>query len=385
VLRVGGNSVDKTTWSPGGAGGTTGAIAKPDVDRLAAFAKATGWKVIYGVRFAGSTPATAADEAGYAASALGSQLAGFEIGNEPDLYASNGLEPTTFTYADFRSAWESYAAAILAKAPGSALTGPAASYSFAKWTIPFAADEASRLSLLTQHWYRANGKDPASTIDLLLSPDPTLATELHAIADAAAANHIVGGFRFAETNSFYNGGAPGISDGFGTALWVLDYLFTHARYGSRGVNLHGGNNGPGYTPIADAAGAVVGPRPEYYGLSLFARATPGDMVQATTSTTDPSLRAYAVTTPAGATNVIVVNASRTTAFAATIDLGVAPASAESLVLTAPSLDATTGITLGGVTLGPDGSGSPAATAVAVSGTKIMLSVPASSATLVTAK
>src|SRR5580704_13308209 len=90
VLRVGGNSVDTTTWQPTGPGdaGAAASITEADVDGLSALAKAAGWQVVYGVNMKTNTPAGAAAEAKYAAGSLGQSLYGFEIGNEVDLYKS---------------------------------------------------------------------------------------------------------------------------------------------------------------------------------------------------------------------------------------------------------------------------------------------------------
>ena len=97
----------------------------------------------------------------------------------------------------------------------------------------------------------ANGQATTSTIDLLLTPDTTLPPTLGKLAAAATASRIAQGYRLAEANSFYNGGAPNVSDAFGSALWAIDFLFTNAANGSSGVNFHGGGQGTGYTPIAD--------------------------------------------------------------------------------------------------------------------------------------
>jgi hypothetical protein len=94
LLRIGGNSVDKTTWSPNGAGRTSGHVAPSDIDALAGFLKATGWQVLYGTNLATSTPALAAAEIAYAVQSLGASLYGIEIGNEPDLYAGNYFAST---------------------------------------------------------------------------------------------------------------------------------------------------------------------------------------------------------------------------------------------------------------------------------------------------
>jgi hypothetical protein len=385
LLRIGGNSVDHTTWTPTGAGATKGTVSQPDVDGLAAFLRAANWKCLYGLNYASSTAAQAANEAAYVATSLGDRLYGFEIGNEPDVYAGNGDEAKTFTYADFRTGWESFEAAIAAAVPSATFTGPASASNYTTWTVPFAADEAKQIQLLTQHWYRANGALATSTIDLLLSPDPSLPTELAAIQTAAKGNKISGGYRFAETNSFYNGGAPGISDAYGAALWLLDYAFIQARYSSAGINLHGGGDGTGYTPIADSGSAVVGPRPEYYAMAMVAQAGPGTTVDATSTPAITNLRTHALLASDGSTRVLLINVDRNVPVHATVDLGVTAATATSLLLTAPTLDVTTGMTLGGATIGVDGTVAPTTSPVTVSGTTVTVDVPTGSALLIVAK
>ena len=54
LLRIGGNSVDETVWNAGGPGQTAGQVAPEDVDGLAAFLQATGWKCLYGVNLGGA-------------------------------------------------------------------------------------------------------------------------------------------------------------------------------------------------------------------------------------------------------------------------------------------------------------------------------------------
>src|ERR1700722_421586 len=47
LLRIGGNSVDESTWTPNGAGQTAGQTAPSDVDALAAFLASANWPVLY--------------------------------------------------------------------------------------------------------------------------------------------------------------------------------------------------------------------------------------------------------------------------------------------------------------------------------------------------
>jgi hypothetical protein len=386
VLRVGGNSVDRTTWTPSGAGLTAGQTARSDVDRLAGFARATGWRVIYGVSMVTATPAVAADEAAYAAGALGDHLLALEIGNEPDLYAKNGHRPATYTYADFRAEWETYAAAIRKRLPGAVLSGPASAYDVARYTVPFAANEAARIALLTQHYYLANGQDPGSTIDKLLAGDANLPAELARLDAAARGAHLASGFRLAEANSYYNGGSPNVSDSYASSLWVIEFLFALAAGGCNGVNLHGGGNGPGYTPIADQAGVVVGPRPEYYGVLLFDLAGPGRLVGATASGPAIALSVHAVDGADGSTAVVLVNKDPAQTLTATVDVARPVSAATQLALTGPALDSTSGLLLGGAAIGADGAWMPApAPPVPTSGTTAIVTVLPASAVLLRAR
>jgi hypothetical protein len=391
ILRVGGNSVDKTEWStfdggaPSGDAGPPPVITQAEVDGLAAFAKAADWKVIYAVNMKESTPSVAADEAAYASSALGSALYGFEIGNEVDLYTST-LQSPTWSYATFKTQWENYANAIRARVGATAtLTGPASAYKYTAFTVPFASDEAHSIELLTQHYYRASGKDPTSTIDLLLAPDPALIRMLDALAAAAHTNAIPNGYRLAECNSYYGGGAPGVSDAYGTALWAIDFLFTNAIHGASGVNFHTGGSGPGYTPIADAHGAVVEVRPELYGMLLFTLAGQGAIYK-TTNDLGASFSAYAVAASDGSTSVVLVNRDRTSTVHASVDAGAKVTTATAMALRGPALEATTGVTLGGASIDPTGAFTPAPDAqLPVAGKIVTVDVPPASALLVHAK
>jgi hypothetical protein len=387
VLRVGGNTVDETEWLPAieaGApepdAGIIAYVTPGEVSDLAAFLKAANWTIIYGVDMKASTPAAAADEAAYASSALGAQLYGFEIGNEPDLYKSTLLS-STWSYPIFKTQWEAFAAQIRTKTPDAPLTGPAASNEYEEYTVPFASAEASRIELLTEHYYRANGQAATSTLQLLLQPDPALIAMLQALETAATANHLP--YRIAECNSFYNGGAPGISDGYGTALWVLDYLFTTAEGGAVGVNFHGGGDSTGYTPIADQNGAVVEVRPEFYGMLLFTRAGTGPVLATTASAGALNFTAYAVKQADGSTQVVLVNKDPATTVHAVVDVGKTVGTANVLRLLGPSLGAVTGVTFAGSGIDPTGAWTPSSpVSLPVSGTTVTVDVPPASAALV---
>ncbi len=395
VLRVGGNSVDETKWDPTGTStndaGANDAITPAMVDDLAGFAKSANWTVIYGVNLKTSTPALAGQEALTASTALDTgagakSLYGFEIGNECDLYPAPGTDAAT-KYEDFIAKWESFASAIRTAVPGAPLTGPASASHYAEWTVPFAKSEASRIELLTQHYYRGNGQDATSTLEELLAPDPKLLLELQALDGAAKQNRIAKGYRMAETNSFYNGGRDGVSDAYGTALWAIDYLFTNAKYGSSGINFHAGGNGSGYTPIGDANGAVVAVRPEFYGMLLFTRAGTGAMYATDVANTSLNFTAYAVGQADGSTRVVAVNKDDAVTVHATIDIGKAVANADVQRLEGPDLADTGGpVTFGGASVTAAGVWQPKPpAALSASGNIVTVDVPPASAVLVQAK
>jgi hypothetical protein len=384
VLRVGGNSVDRSSWNGNSAGTSPpqSNTSQSDVDALAAFAKAAGWTILYGVNMKTSTPAYAADESSYASGQLGTSLYGLEIGNEPDLYGTS--------YGTFKSQWEKFAAAIRAGGAGSMvpLTGPASAYNYNVYTVPFAADEGNSIVLLTHHYYVGDGSQPTATLDKLLAPNPHLITVLKTLQSAATSNGIANGYRCAECNSYYNGGASGVSDRYGTALWGLDFLFTNAQYGSTGVNFEGGGNGTGYTPIADSNGVIQEARPLYYAMLLFSLAGTGPMVETQVGgLSSLNFTAYAVTPSDGSTRVVLINKDATTTVHATIDVGKTVAGATLTRLEAPALDATSdAIRIGGAQVTPLGSWTAGTAEVAcATGNMPTVDVAPGSAVLVRAK
>jgi hypothetical protein len=365
VLRIGGNSVDTTCW--GGISNKT-PITAAEVDAFAGFINAlpSNWQVVYGINMSVNSPTNCAAEAAYAQNALGSRLLGFEIGNECDLYSGNGIRSTNYTYAEFLQQWRALAAAITNSVPGWAitnggngwtLTGPATAGNTKGYTVPFAGDEAGVISLLTQHYYRANGQNTNSTLALLLQPDPKLPGTVSIVVQAAAEAKLPLGFRMDECGSFYNGGAPNVSDAYGTALWTLDFMFTIALNGGQGVNFHGGGDGPGYTPIADNGTTVVQARPEFYGLKLFSLLPqPEKVIPAVLSlSSNINFTAYGARLPSGEISAVLVNKETNDAVQVTINLGASVRAVGMTELTGPALDSTNDYTIGGATINVDGT------------------------------
>jgi hypothetical protein len=383
LLRIGGNSVDKTQWNATGAGRTASQVAPADIDALAGFLKATGWTVLYGVNLATSTPAAAAAEVAYAVQSLGSSLYAIEIGNECDLYGDTGSYfANNWTLQDFELLWGQFRTAILASAPNVVITGPASAGHITTWTVPFGQSVGKQeIALLTQHYYRGNGQSASSTDAELITADTALVTDLSQLNTGATQIGIP--FRLTETNSFYNGGASGVSNSYASSLWVIDHLFNTALGGGVGANFHGGGNGTGYTPIADSDGVVVEARPEYYGMKLFTLAGAGTLLGTTVSASSLNVTAYAVKSAAGGLNLIIVNKDSSQNLNLTVACGQAVTAATLLEMTGPALNATTGVMIQGAAIGQDGSFTPqSAYTLTASGTNVTCYVPALSAVLI---
>ena len=193
-----------------------------------------------------------------------------------------------------------------------------------------------------------------------------------------------------ECNSYDGGGASGISNSYASSLWVIDFLFTCAQYGAAGVNLHGGGNGNGYTPIADLNGYVTAARPEYYGILMFTLAGQGTLCTTQLSAGSLNITAYAVQAASGNYNVLLVNKELIQNLELTVQLPSPAQSANLIEMTqlsqgnaTPDLTATQGVMIQGssVTLGsPFVTG--AGYTLTANGSQLNCYVPALSAVLI---
>jgi hypothetical protein len=389
VLRIGGNSVEKVFWAGRARNGSmdVDSMYTDDVATYAAFLKATGWKSLYGLNFAQSTPELSAKEALYALDAGGTSIKAFEIGNEPDLYASNGLKASTYSYLDFQADWLTfYTAAHTATNDQATFAGPATADKLSTWLLPFVAAEYKRIALATHHYYRMGPPSDASvTISKLLTPDAALLTDMTQAVAAARSTGLP--FRVAECNSVYDGGKKGVSNTFASALWGLDFMYTLAQMGVAGVNFHGGTGGY-YSPILLSK---TGPEPEplFYGMLCFTLGCQGRFLPISLSTPggiDPFVTAYAVLTDDGSIAITVVNKDQTYNADFTMHTGSPLTAASYTMLSASALTATSGVTLGGASVKTDGSFAGAKfQSLQCTGDSVRITVPLSSAMVIMLK
>ncbi|WP_329410268.1 glycosyl hydrolase family 79 C-terminal domain-containing protein [Nocardia vinacea] len=361
-IRLGGNSVDrKTFWRSGDSSGAppawaTAAVTPSDIDRLAEFVHKTGWRVELAVGLGHLDPSAIADEARYAAGALGNQLAVLECGNEPNDFVKD-LRAANYGVAQYQSDFAACADAIGTTAP---LAGPNTTGAY----IPELKDIGGRLSMITQHAYTLNRcrGDAGSAEDLLsVAADQ----ELEKIATTLAVADELGiPLRLDESNSANCSGLPGVSDTYAAALWAVDYVLLMASHGVSGVNFHG-SLGPcdsvSYSPVcADSQVSLrhgqFTVRPLFYGI-LFAHMMGTGVFERTSVASGRNLTAYAVRRDDGRTRVMLISKDSPAGpgIELTLHRGNADGIAELLYLRAPALNSTQNVTLQGSSIGPGGA------------------------------
>jgi hypothetical protein len=253
--------------------------------------------------------------------------------------------------------WEQFRGAALQAVPGIVLTGPGSAADISGWTVPFGEKVTkAQIAVLTQHYYRGNGQSTSSTEAELVSSDHKLQQELKILA--AGASSIGVPFRMTETNSFFHGGAPGVSDSYGSSLWVIDHLFTIAMGGASGANLHGGGSGYSYSPIADIGGTVIEARPEYYGALLFTMAGQGSLIDTSMAAQGLNVTAYTVKAADGTLSIVIVNKEVSRNLQLNIDCGQIVNSTRLLVMSGPALEATSGVRIQGAVVAANGDFTP---------------------------
>jgi hypothetical protein len=295
VLRIGGNSTDQSYWrSPLPTGRPLAfELRRNWLLSVRAIVRALHAKLILGLNAISRSSSMAAGEARAVLRALpADSVAGFEIGNEPDLYSyrfrtqfatdshtSIGLaaQDRIFGVQSYVNTFSRFTSALHRVAPRTPLDGPAVSNPDRglRWLTDLVRSDRRSLGLLTAHRYPLSAcvHNPRSrvypTIGRLLSPAAS-AGMAASVAPAVALAHRSGlPFRLTEFNSVTCLGRLGVSNTFATALWAPDALFQMLRGHVDGVNLHLRIDSPNAPFILGPDG--FDPRPAFYGLAAFAR------------------------------------------------------------------------------------------------------------------
>jgi hypothetical protein len=377
LMRFGGVTADtRSVWAPPGvvAPWATATVTPADIDRIARLARESGWRVLLTVNFGHFDPPAAQQETSYAALALGDALAAVEFGNEPDALALYGLRAQPWTFDQYKPQIDTYRSAVQAATPAVPLAGP--DQGSGRRGLAWLADEAAfeRPALLTAHYYPLAwcvGYHPA--LADLVSPQMHAAEQRMLTRLAGISRRHAIPLRIDETNNISCGGEPGVSNTFSAALWAVDFLTRAMTTGVAGINFHGHIANPtGYAPLAaltpDAlrAGQLTA-QPEWYAM-LMAKQLLGDRplpASSRPSGLDVTARAYL--SASGGLDLVVVDDEPPGARPLLVRVPVASAfaSGTALRLTAPSLAATSGVTLGGAAVQSHGGWGPSGAAPAV--------------------
>jgi hypothetical protein len=381
VLRIGGNSTDES-YVP--AAGVTprfpgDALTRGWLATTSALAHDLGAKMILGLNLADGQPALDAAEARAYLAAFGrGSIAGFELGNEPNLYAhftkfttpagaSVTPRPASYGPAGYNADVARVARALPPDARSIPLVGPALAAGLTTagaqpWTGGAAAllraDPA--VKTLSVHRYPLKNCFTPHSSPMF----PTIAHLVASYSTVSLADGVRGWVRIAhragrtlridELNSAACKGRPGVSDTFASALWASDALFSLAAAGVDGVNVH-------TTPVPATAyelftfshaggrwSAAV--RPDYYGLQLFAQAAPAGsrLLAVHGATHSPRLSVWATRGADGRDRVVLIDKDP-----GHPDMVRLPAHGTVTVerMQAAGLAATSGVTLGGRSYG----------------------------------
>lgn len=386
VIRIGGNTSDYARYSPAAAAVSSpnGTVVNDAVLRsLGGFLKATGWKLIWGLDLGTGSEADAIAEAKAVLSVAGERLLAFEIGNEPDLFGRAKHRKPEYNYEDWLAEYRRYKTALRARFPGIPFAGPDAAVK-TDWVTRFAADEGRDAVLLTHHYYR-EGQNAGSTIEKLLGVDPKLQPQLDKLSAASRGCGLP--YRICEVNSFSGGGRPGVSDTMAGALWVLDYMFTLAANGCAGVNMETGVNQlafvSSYSPIGDDEQGHYSAKPEYYGMLAFSLTGKGRLLRVETGAASTEVKGYATQSNTGVALTVINKGTVTYSLTVNIAGRIPVRQASVIRLSGPSVDAKTGITLGGAEVAATGAWKPSKSeALPVRDGQVRVNLPGSSAALV---
>ena len=402
VLRIGGDSTDQTWWPVRGAarpGVVSYTLTPAWLQTTAALARATDAKLILGINLAINNPSLAAAEARALLGGIGrSSIAALELGNEPDVYQTYPayrdargevvhVRGRGYDFADYLKQYSAVRRAL----PRLPIAGPA--LGGAGWISQlgrFVADEPG-LRLVTLHLYpllcfASPGSQLYPTIEHLLSDASTTGLAHSAEAPASFAHAHGLELRVDELNSSTCGGKLGVSNTFASALWVLDTLFALDQDGVDGVNIHTFPTAR-YAPFSftDTGGQwSASVLPEYYGLVMFSQAAPpGSRILPVRTVPAGPVKVWATVAGDKTDRVVLINESASPELVLlSAPRGTAgPAMSEQLL--APSLSATSGVTLGGQTFDPTTgmlTGAPQATTVAPSNGAYAITLPPASAT-----
>ncbi|KAM5531319.1 hypothetical protein V8D89_015034 [Ganoderma adspersum] len=273
-IRVGANSEDRTVWSPTVTINEVDALPPntitpyPDPTHIAVgnayYALSRffprGTRMTWGVDLGANNVTNAVNMAKAIAHAFrtsavkasGMILDLIEVGNEADLFRSNGLRPSNWTVEDYVPNWISIAGPAVEAAGIHGSNGPVSVQGASFISQFFTPTDIFDLGILdstpgqaitqiSQHCYSAafcNGGDFPLTS--FMSKEAVRGNLTIYEADIAETHRRGLTYILGETNSIACHGAPGVSNTAGAALWTIDFTLQAATLGIKELFFHEG-------------------------------------------------------------------------------------------------------------------------------------------------
>ncbi|KAI0791079.1 glycoside hydrolase family 79 protein [Abortiporus biennis] len=199
---------------------------------------------------------------------LGENILGYQLGNEPDLYANHGHRPSTYAPQDYFNDF-----GVVTTAIGNDgnipvknnLIAPSVSGTWTPeqvWNTSFIPAYTNFLGYLAVEHYPDNNcaaafpqaglgtpVDPQSVFPNYLTHQSGISIVSAYLNSANIAQQAGKPFLMFETNTASCGGFPGVSDAFGSALWAVDYGLQMAYSNFSGALLHVGGTDTSYNPF----------------------------------------------------------------------------------------------------------------------------------------
>ncbi|MGH2914976.1 MAG: glycosyl hydrolase family 79 C-terminal domain-containing protein, partial [Solirubrobacteraceae bacterium] len=367
VLRIGGDGTDWSWWPvPGVAqpGGVKYSLTPRWMAVARALTGAVAGRLILGVDLEADSIRVAAAEAHAMVSRIGAgSIDALELGNEPELYGTFGWyrsasgrqvpgRPRGYSVADFTHDFTEFAPHLA----GAPLAGPASGAPAWLAQLGSFLRAEPRVKLATIHAYPLKHcvRSTVVTKAQLLADSSShgLAQRLAGYLQVARANRDE--LRIDELNGVSCGGTRGVSDTFASALWVLDTLFELARVGFSGVNVHSvpGTINELLGPSRSGGSWHMRVHPEFYGMMMFAQAAPpGSRLLSVRSAVPAGVKLWATRGPGDAIHVVAINKRLSRPVRLSLRIAGARGPASVMRLLAPSVGATSGVTLGGQSFG----------------------------------
>lgn len=407
ILRIGGGSADRTWWQapsePPLPVGVLG-IGPPWLAQLRALVAQNHLRAILDLNLAAHAPAMAAGFVAAAKAALGQNLAGLEVGNEPDHYqrepwllrqlpiaTESGLSShwnRGYTPRAYARDYRAYAQTLKNAYPHLPIGAPDLATPAVRWLAPLLRTGRLHPNFLSVHRYASSSCWPKDSprypsIPLLLSNRVStgLADGIgHELAFARA--HGIA-LRIGEMGTISCGGNKGVANSFATALWAPDVLFEFLQAGASGVNWH--LRPDAWNAPFAFTGSSIQARPALYGMAMFAQVIGGEggaLLRSSVTAPGLNLKVWSVEHP-HAKEVLILNKGYRTA---AVSVGSVRARWVSVGrLTAPGSRATRGVHFEGRWIGSDGRwhGRRRIVRVATHAAVVHVSVPGISGALLT--